>query len=160
MSRDRGELIQELGAALRTYQRSVDAFDETVARYLGVNRTDLRALDVLLEQGQTTPGFLADALGLTTGSVTAMLDRLEKLEYIERRPDPGDRRRIAILPSPRILALAGKIYGPLVAEGGPLLGRYSRSELEMLVDVLQRMQAVQETHSERLRGMGALRGER
>jgi MarR family len=140
MSRDRGELIQELGAALRTYQRSVDAFDETVARYLGVNRTDLRALDVLLEQGQTAPGFLADALGLTTGSVTAMLDRLEKLEYI--------------LPSPRILALAGKIYGPLVEEGGPLLGRYSRAELEMLVDLLQRMQAMQETHSERVRRMG------
>ncbi|HEX5575309.1 MAG TPA: MarR family transcriptional regulator [Gemmatimonadales bacterium] len=156
MSRDRGELMQELGGALRSYQRSVDAFDETVARHLGVNRTDLRALDVLLEQGQTTPGFLADAVGLTTGSVTAMLDRLEKLEYIERRPDPGDRRRVTVLPTARLLALAGKIYGPLVEEGGPLLGRYSRAELEMLVDLLQRVQTVQETHSERVRGMGAV----
>ena len=79
---------------MRTYQRSVDAFDEAAAIYLGVNRTDMRCLDVLLEQGQATPGYLADALGLTTGSITAMLDRLEKLGYVERRPDPGDRRRI------------------------------------------------------------------
>jgi DNA-binding MarR family transcriptional regulator len=153
MSRDRQQLIQGLGGALRTYQRSVDAFDEAVARYLGVNRTDLRGIDVLLEQGQATPGFLADALGLTSGSVTAMVDRLEKLGYVERHPDPGDRRRVEVRPSPRIRAFSERVYGPMEQEGGPLLSRYSRAELEMLVDVLQRMQAVQEKHTERLRGM-------
>jgi DNA-binding MarR family transcriptional regulator len=153
MSRDRQELIQELGAALRTYQRSVDAFDQAAADFLGVNRTDLRCLDVLLEQGQATPGFLADALGLTTGSVTAMLDRLEQLGYLERRPDPADRRRIEVHPSSRSLTLAGKIYGPLAADGEPLLGRYNRAELELLVDVLQRMQALQERHTQRVKSL-------
>jgi DNA-binding MarR family transcriptional regulator len=153
MSRDRGKLIHEVGAVLRTYQRSVDVFDETVAGYLGINRTDLRALDVLLEQGQTTPGFLADALGLTSGSVTALLDRLERLKFLERSPDPSDRRRIVVRPSPQILALAEKIYGPLAGEGGPLLGRYSRAELELVLDVMQRIQAVQERHTKRVQDM-------
>ena len=36
----------------------------------------------------------------------------------------------------------------------PSLGRYNRAELEMLVDVLQRMQTVQEAHTERVRSMG------
>lgn len=138
---------------MRTYQRAVDTFDETVAEYLGINRTDLRCMDVLLEQGEATPGYLADALGLTTGSVTAMLDRLEKLNYLERRPDPNDRRRIMVRPSQRALALTDKIYGPLAAEGGRGLSRYSRAELELLIEVLRRIQAAQEAHTERIRAM-------
>ncbi len=148
---------QALGAAMRTYQRSVDAFDEAAAIYLGVNRTDMRCLDVLLEQGQATPGYLADALGLTTGSVTAMLDRLEKLGYVERRPDPGDRRRIQVLPTAQSFAVARKLWGPLVQEGGPALARYSKAELELLIQVLRETQALQEVHTERVRGMRARR---
>jgi DNA-binding MarR family transcriptional regulator len=144
---------QALGTAMRTYQRSVDAFDEAAAIYLGVNRTDMRCLDVLLEQGQTTPGYLAGALGLTTGSVTAMLDRLEKLGYVERHPDPTDRRRIDVRPTVETIALARKLWGPLVEEGGRSLTRYSKAQLELLIEVLQETQAVQEAHTKRIRGM-------
>lgn len=144
---------QALGAAMRTYQRSVDAFDEAAAIYLGVNRTDLRCLDVLLEQGHATPGYLAGALGLTTGSVTAMLDRLEKLGYAERRHDRSDRRRIEVRPTARSVALARKLWGPLVEEGGRALAHYSKAELERLIEVLRQTQTVQEAHTERIRGM-------
>jgi DNA-binding MarR family transcriptional regulator len=153
MSRDRQALEQELGAVMRTYQRSVDAFDEAAAVHLGVNRTDMRCLDVLLEQGQVTPGYLADALGLTSGSVTAMLDRLEKLGYVERKPDAADRRRIEVRPTSRSLAAARKLWGPLVEERGRVLARYSKAELELLIDVLQRIQAVQDAHTERIRAL-------
>jgi DNA-binding MarR family transcriptional regulator len=153
MSRDRQALEQALGAAMRTYQRSVDGFDEAAAVYMGVNRTDMRCLDVLLEQGQATPGYLADALGLTTGSITAMLDRLEKLKYVERRPDPADRRRIQVRPTGQAVAFARKLWGPLVEEGGRRLARYSKAELELLIGVLRETQALQEAHTERIRGM-------
>jgi DNA-binding MarR family transcriptional regulator len=153
MSRERRVVEQALGAAMRTYQRSVDAFDEAAANYLGINRTDLRCMDVLLEQGQATPGYLADALGLTTGSVTAMLDRLEKLDYVERRPDPTDRRRIEVRPTAQSYAVARKLWGPLVEEGERSLSRYSKAQLELLIEVLRGTQAVQEVHTERIRGM-------
>jgi DNA-binding MarR family transcriptional regulator len=153
MSRDRRELEQALGAAMRTYQRSVDAFDEVAADYLGINRTDLRCMDVLLEQGQATPGYLADALGLTTGSVTAMLDRLEKLNYVERRPDPTDRRRIEVRPTAQSVAVARKLWGPLVEEGGRSLGHYSKADLELLIRVLRETEELQDAHTERVRAM-------
>ncbi len=153
MSRNHQELEQILGAGLRSYQRSVDAFDEVVAKYLGVNRTDLRGLDVLLEQGEATPGYLADALGLTTGSITTMVDRLEKLGYVERRPDPSDRRRVAVRPTAKVSGLAGKIYGPLAESGGRLMAGYSKPQLEWLIRVLQEIQAEQETQTARVRAM-------
>jgi DNA-binding MarR family transcriptional regulator len=131
-----------------------------VAEYLGINRTDLRCMDVLLEQGEATPGYLAHALGLTSGSVTAMLDRLEKLGYVERRPDPGDRRRVMVRPSQQSLALGGKIYGPLAEEGGRSLGHYSKTELELLIEVLRRIQTAQEVHTRRVRALRREAGER
>ena len=69
-----------------------------------------------------------------------------------RRSDPADRRRVEVHPSSQSLTLARRIYGPLAAEGVPLLGRYNRAQLELLVDVLRRMQALQERHTERVKG--------
>lgn len=155
MSRDRASRQQALGAALRTYQRSVDAFDEAAARFLGVNRTDLRCLDLLLEQGQATPGYLADALGLTSGSVTAMLDRLETVGLVARRPDPADRRRIEVTPTEQAFAMAEKLWGPLVEEGARTVTRYSGPELELLIGVLEEMQALQDAHTNRVRALRA-----
>ena len=153
MSRDRASLQQALGAALRTYQRSVDAFDEAAAGYLGVNRTDLHCLDLLLEQSQATPGYLADALGLTSGSVTAMLDRLETMGLVARRPDPADRRKIEVRPTGQAFAAAEKLWGPLVEEGARTLGRYSGSELELMIRVLEETQALQDAHTGRIRAL-------
>jgi DNA-binding MarR family transcriptional regulator len=153
MSRDRASRQQALGAALRTYQRSVDAFDEAAAGFLGVNRTDLRCLDLLLEQGQATPGYLGDALGLTSGSVTAMLDRLETMGLVARRPDPADRRRIEVTPTGQTFAMAEKLWGPLVEEGVHTMSRYSAPELELLIGVLEEMQALQDAHTSRVRAL-------
>src|SRR5215470_1081850 len=124
MSRDsRDELLAALGQAVRMNQATVDAFDEATAQKFGVNRTDLRCLDLLMEElaGEATPGRLGTRLGLTTGSVTAMIDRLEKLGYVTRSPDPTDRRKVVVRPTGTILARTAEIYGPLATEGADLL---------------------------------------
>jgi DNA-binding MarR family transcriptional regulator len=67
----RGELAIHLGEQVRAFQRSVDAGDDEIARLLGLNRTDLRCLDTLMQNGPSAPSRLATELGLTTGSATA-----------------------------------------------------------------------------------------
>ncbi len=113
MSRDsRDELVATLGQAVRANQATVDAFDEATAQKFGVNRTDLRCLDLLMKElgGETTPGQLGTRLGLTTGSVTAMVDRLAKLGYVTRSPDPTDRRKVVVRPTDTILDKSRQIY--------------------------------------------------
>ena len=155
MSRElREPLVASLGAEVRANQAAVDAFDEAVAAHLGINRTDLRCLDVLLQElgAEATPGQLGARLGLTTGSVTAMLDRLAKLGYVTRSPDPADRRKVVVRPTETILARTAEIYGPLAAEGGELLAAYTAQELELIADFMRRSRALQQAHLERLRG--------
>jgi len=144
-----------LGNAGREYQRALDLFDETAAAHLGVNRTDLRCLDVLTQMGQATPGELASAVGLTSGSVTAMLDRLEHQGYVTRSSDSSDGRQRSVRPTPKVLDAVAKIWGPLVQEGGRILEKYSSSELKLILGFLDRIRDLQIAHTERVRRLAS-----
>jgi DNA-binding MarR family transcriptional regulator len=91
------------------------AFDEALAEHLGLNATDLRCFELLVAEPGVTPSHLAERSGLTTGAVTGVLDRLEKAGYVERRPDPADRRSVTVRPAPARAADIVDALAPLQA---------------------------------------------
>ncbi|MEU7893390.1 MarR family transcriptional regulator [Nonomuraea sp. NPDC049152] len=123
---------------MQVLQAAVDAYDEAAAAVLGVNRTDLRCLELLSKHGELTPSRLGPALGLATGSVTAMLDRLQRLGYLTRSPDPTDRRKALIRLTDTAREKTWELYGPFVTEGPALMREYSTAELELLAGFLRR----------------------
>ena len=146
-----------VGEAVSNYQAAVDDFDREVARLLGVNETDLRCLDVLIreESEPVTPRLLADRLGLTTGSVTAMLDRLEKIGYLTRSAHPTDKRRLIVRATDLARTRAFELMAPLLEEGSRLLAaRYSSADLNLVSDFLDRTAELQTAHTRRLRDRG------
>jgi DNA-binding MarR family transcriptional regulator len=74
----------------------MDRLDEVGAQLYGLNRTDMRALDIIGRDGPLAPTDLARLLGFTTGGVTTVIDRLERAGYARRRPDNADRRRLVV----------------------------------------------------------------
>src|SRR5271167_1986065 len=100
MSRDyektREELVQELTNEVRAGQRATDSVDDLACQLLGVNRTDGKCLDILDHYGRMSAGELAQHSGLSTGAVTAVIDRLERAGYAQRVGDPADRRRVLV----------------------------------------------------------------
>lgn len=54
--------------------------------------TRLRALDVVAERGGVRVGELAERLGIDETTATRLVDRLQSLGLVERRPDEDDRR--------------------------------------------------------------------
>lgn len=145
--------VAKVGEAMEAYQASVDDFDREAARLLGINETDLRCLEILLQETpEATPRDLAGRLGLTTGSVTAMLDRLEKAGYLTRAPHPGDRRKLIVRATATARRRAGELIEPLVAEGSELLlSRYSAEQLDLITGFLVSTRDLQEAHVRRLR---------
>jgi DNA-binding MarR family transcriptional regulator len=95
---------EELLTTLRRFGLENDRLDATVARRLGAPPVEFKAMDHLHEARELTPGQLADRLCLTSGAVTALIDRLERLGWAERAPHPSDRRSVIVRPS----APAGK----------------------------------------------------
>src|SRR5690242_13043694 len=92
-------LVQAVQAELRALSAEIDRLDGLAADAYGLNRTDMRCLDVLGRTGPQTPTELAHALGFTTGGITTVIDRLEQAGYARRRPDPADRRRLIVEPT-------------------------------------------------------------
>lgn len=150
-------LALELGEAVRSYQASVDDFDRETARLLGINETDTRCLEILLQDlPEAAPGALAARLGLTTGAVTTMLDRLEQIGFITRSPHPSDRRKTIVRATPVAAERAHALLAPLVTEGAQqLLSGYTVNEIQLLIDFMQRARQLQQRHVERLRSMHA-----
>jgi DNA-binding MarR family transcriptional regulator len=145
----RKHLTQEVALAMRALQRAVDRYDELVAARLGINRSDLRCLDLLHESGTMSAGQLAVGSGLTSGATTRMLDRLERIGYIRRLPDRGDRRRVLVELTPRARRLASELYGSFEAAGAGLR-RYRPDQLALLRDFLEGGRKLYERHAARL----------
>ncbi len=106
------ELIAALSLEVRAMQAAVDQLDEAACRVMGINRTDGRCLDIIDREGPVAAGRLAEASGLTTAAVTAVIDRLAKAGYARRRDDPSDRRRVLVEITPLARERAEAIWGP------------------------------------------------
>src|ERR1700734_866538 len=105
------ELGDRLGDLVRESQRGTDITDDLLCQLLGINRSDSRCLDILDQLGQMTAGALAQESGLSTGAITAVIDRLEKVGYAQRVADPSDRRRVLVELTDRARALAYELMG-------------------------------------------------
>lgn len=127
------ELAQAITIEVRRSQVRTDAYDDTVATALGLNRTDYRCLDALDVEGPMTAGRLAATVGVSTAAMTTVLDRLERAGYARRRRDEGDRRRVLVELEPRLGAEAGRYYEPLGRMGEELASRFSEAELEVVL---------------------------
>jgi DNA-binding MarR family transcriptional regulator len=143
----------DLGELVRAYQAAVDDFDREMARLMGVNETDMRCLEILLQDlPDAAPSELAARLGLTSGSVTTMLDRLERSGLITRSPHPSDRRKTIIRASALAAERAQALIAPLLSDGSrELLPRYSSEQIEIIADFLRRARDLQQRHIDRLR---------
>jgi DNA-binding MarR family transcriptional regulator len=67
-----------------------------VASRMGMAVTDVQVLDLLQSTGPMTAGQIADHTGLTTGSTTSLLNRLEEAGLVRRERDPDDGRRVIV----------------------------------------------------------------
>ena len=151
MSRE--ELEAAFGDAVRAYQTAVDNFDQAMADHIGINRTDARCVDLIDQAGGMTAGELAKAAGLTTGAVTAVVDRLEKAGIARRVPDPSDRRRVRIEATPRLWEVSEPLLGPLLAESRPIIDDLTDSEITRFTEFMNRVIELQARHTERVRAL-------
>jgi DNA-binding MarR family transcriptional regulator len=146
-SRPRIEAVQ---AALRAVATQTDRLDQLSADQFGLNRTDHRALDLISGPGPLTATALANALGLTTGGITTVIDRLEQAGYAHRRADPADRRRVLVEPTALTAARAAEVFGPLIRGTEQLAASYRDAELAVVLDFLDRWCAALTAHGDQL----------
>ena len=148
---DRDKTVEAVVRALRKVNWQGSILGQTVAIRLGLSESDIEALELLVDTGAETAGRLAELMGLTTGAVTRMVDRLEQAGYVRRTTDPADRRRVVVQPVPERL---GEIE-PLLEGVGAITARelegYTPEQRELISGFLQRVTDAAQTETARLR---------
>jgi len=136
--------------AVRDYGVHLALFRTAMNEWAGLNATDMECLRLLFLKGVSTPSELARHTGLTSGAATAMLDRLEKAGFIERRPNPEDRRGTLILPAKSSAEKAASWFESARTAQAELISSYSESELEIIADVFERFTKLWDQEREKI----------
>ena len=134
----REELIQAVLAASRESSTLAVFFHASMAERVGLGATEEKTLSLLGQFGPLTAGEIATHTGLTTPSVTGLLDRLESKDMVRRVRDPHDRRRVIVEPNQERLAKLGQAFSSLQETFRELLATYSDEQLATIADFLTR----------------------
>ena len=137
---DRSSLVAELSREVRWLSARSVLFSHLAAERVGLRPTDLEALDILALTGPIPAGRLAALTGLSSGSVTALIDRLEAAGCARREPDPADRRRVIVqpVPWPAVMAEAAQpLYEAMGTGFAELCRQYRDEELALILGFLR-----------------------
>jgi DNA-binding MarR family transcriptional regulator len=145
------ESIDSVLRSLRRVSLQGSLFGHTVALRFGLSESDIEALEVLIDSGTATAGRLSDLMGLTTGAVTRVIDRLEQAGYVRRVPDPTDRRRVIVEVVPERIAAVEATMARVGDKSASEIGQYSEAELAVINDFLTRMAAIRREETSALR---------
>lgn len=132
MTSSRAELAAEIQQRMIRLIADVVLFNHAVSAQVGLGASDSQFMTLLQTYGPLTPRQLAEHTGLTSGTITGVIDRLESHGFVTRKPDPGDRRKVVVTPS--MAAIQEKLV-PLYAEQGERMQSVlaTRSEAELRI---------------------------
>jgi DNA-binding MarR family transcriptional regulator len=150
MARKNRPIVPDVIASLRSLASAMDRLDDVAARHYGLNRTDMRALEIVGRTGPLAPTQLAHLLGFTTGGITAVVDRLENAGYVLRRPDASDRRRLVIEATEATRRRDDVVFGELARLTAEMVTRFNDEDLNIVKDFLDRTRAITTYYSEGL----------
>ncbi|MFI8521321.1 MarR family winged helix-turn-helix transcriptional regulator [Streptomyces sp. NPDC085481] len=148
----RDGLMAELQGEARRYMAAYALFNQAVADHLRLHPTDVQCLNLLsMEREPVTIGRVAELTGLTTGSATRLVDRLERAGYVRRERDAEDRRRVMVAPVPERMAELGDFWRRLNGTWGGLFDGYGDDELALLTTYMRRTVELSAQQIDRLR---------
>ncbi|HEX5014927.1 MAG TPA: MarR family transcriptional regulator [Candidatus Limnocylindrales bacterium] len=146
------ENVESVLRSLRRVNLQGSFFGQTVAIRFGLSESDVEALELLIDAGSATAGKLSDLMGLTTGAVTRVIDRLEQSGYVRRVPDPADRRRVIVEVVPEKVAAVEATMARVGEKSADEISHYSEADLKVINDFLTRMAQITHDEATALRG--------
>ncbi|WP_062216108.1 MarR family winged helix-turn-helix transcriptional regulator [Streptomyces sp. NBRC 109706] len=134
---DPADDLQAFARQLRRLNGEINRLVHGFALAQGLHPTDVQALAVILDSEQPlTPGILRGRLGLTSGAVTACLDRLERAGHVRRSRASEDRRVVHVHYAASARPAAREHFRPLAAAAESTRAGFSAAELAVVARFL------------------------
>jgi len=137
----RGENLADL---VREHSSAVMRYAAATAKRMGLEASELSALEHLQAAGPMTLGRLGERLSMSPGAVTALVDRLGRKRYVERIPNPKDRRSALVRVTEAGLEESLEHLWPYIEEMRGIEERFSEEERAVIARFLST--ATEATH--------------
>jgi len=135
---------QKLADLVREYTSAVLRHAAATAKRMSLEASELAALEHLQDAGPMPQKRLGERLSISPGAVTAMIDRLESRGYVERTPNPEDRRSALVVITKAGLEESLRHLWPYIENMRGLEEGFSDEEREVIARFLR--EAMQVTH--------------
>lgn len=135
---------------MRGYSSAAVRYAAAVAKRMGMEVSELAALDHLQEAGPMTPGRLGGRLSMSPGAITALVDRLEKRGHVERTPNPEDRRSALLRETEQGLRDSLEHLWPYIVEMRSIEEDFTEEERQAISRFLKAATEATHRHAEEL----------
>jgi DNA-binding MarR family transcriptional regulator len=153
---ERTRLRRELVDLLNTYSSEAQHIGHAFAGQHRLHATDMHALLAVMHAERRgtplTPGKLGEAIGLTSGATTALIDRLERGGHLRRSRESADRRVVHLRYADAGMALALSFFAPLAPRTDEVMAQFGVDELQVIEKFLQGMNDALISYRDELRG--------
>ena len=86
------ENLKKLSRTIIQFYEKLFSWENSVAKNSGLTPQQYHTIEIVGSEGPIRMKPLAEKLGVTTGTLTVMIDRLQKAGYVTRQNDPQDGR--------------------------------------------------------------------
>jgi DNA-binding MarR family transcriptional regulator len=132
--------LQAFAVALRRMNGEINRLVHAFAGDHGLHATDVQALAAILDaDAPMTPKRLREHLGLTSGAVTACVDRLERAGHVRRVRESADRRVVHLYYAADARSAARTYFRPLAEATEAARSRFTGEELAVVLRFLAAM---------------------
>ena len=115
----------------------VEALVASIARRYGMSHAALNALAVIEGAGGPIPaGEVSARMHITTGTMTTVLDTLERNGHVRRLADPDDRRRVLVDITPSAQSVLDRMLPDVQQMAKAVMGVLDDETLQTLLDTL------------------------
>ncbi|BAL89050.1 putative MarR-family transcriptional regulator [Actinoplanes missouriensis 431] len=153
---ERQRLRRALVDLLNTYSSEAQHIGHAFANRNHLHATDMHALLAVMHAERhgtpLTPGKLGEAIGLTSGATTALIDRLEKGGHLRRSRESTDRRVVHLRYGDAGMSLAMAFFTPLRPHTDAVMDQFSVDELQVIEKFLNGMTGALVEYRDELRG--------
>jgi DNA-binding MarR family transcriptional regulator len=154
-ARSRRRVAAAIGQSLRELAIQFSLLNHQIGAKLDLRDVDIDCLDLIDRQGPLSPSALARLAGLHPATITGILDRLERGEWITRERDPSDRRAVLVRVRRERVPDLLRLYAGMNRSMNEIYAGYTESELKVIADFLQHTATAGRSATEELSELAA-----
>lgn len=134
--------VRELARQIVEFYEKVSSWENSVVKGSGLTPSQMHAIEIVGHEGRLRMRELAEKKGVTTGTITVMVDRLEREGYLLREPNTKDRRSYVIVLTDKGEALFRRHHEFHVGLTEEMAAALSEEEITLFSSILSKVNGV------------------